>query len=308
MRIGCSQDENRKNKKEFKMSIVINTNLAYLRAANEFYAASDNINTSLARLTSGLRVNSAADDPAGYYFASNINSQLSGMQVASSNIQMGYNIAETAAGDLQIINDQIERIKDLATQASSGTINADQKSEIVKEVEARLDEINRIAKESSFSDIKLLDGSIDNDKGVRIQIGANADSSTNAIYITDVFVKTDTDALNITGSAAAFATIEEAFATASSAAQFIGELEAASDIVKVQISNAGVAQNRMEAALETLNVKYQNYTAAYSTVMETDIAEETQKYTRYVILQQTAAAMMSQANSRSAIALSLLPQ
>ena len=99
-----------------------------------------------------------------------------------------------------------------------------------------------------------------------------------------------------------------AFATASSAAQFIGELEAASDIVKVQISNAGVAQNRMEAALETLNVKYQNYTAAYSTVMETDIAEETQKYTRYVILQQTAAAMMSQANSRSAIALSLLPQ
>lgn len=230
------------------------------------------------------------------------------MQVASSNIQMGYNIVETAAGDLQIINDQIERIKDLATQASSGTINADQKSEIVKEVEARLDEINRIAKESSFSDIKLLDGSIDNDKGVRIQIGANADSSTNALYITDVFVKTDTDALNITGSAAAFATIEEAFATASSAAQFIGELEVASDIVKVQISNAGVAQNRMEAALETLNVKYQNYTAAYSTVMETDIAEETQKYTRYVILQQTAAAMMSQANSRSAIALSLLPQ
>ncbi len=308
MRIARSQDENGKNKKEFKMSISINTNMAYLRATNAFNTAGNDLNTSLQRLTTGYRINSAADDPAGFYYASKLNTQLSGMRVAYSNVQMGFNMAETAVGDLQCINDELERIRDLATMASSETLTDAQKTEIINEAQSRVDEINRLAKESSFGDIKLLDGSIDAGTGVRIQIGANSDPTLNSLQIKDVFMKTDTESLNITGSAAMFATVNEAFAAASSAAKFIEQIDAATDIVKQQISMAGIAQNRMESVLASLNTKYENYTAAYSTVMEADIATETANYTRNMILQQTAASMMAQANTRSMLALSLLPQ
>lgn len=308
MRIARSQDENGKNKKEFKMSISINTNMAYLRATNAFNTAGNDLNTSLQRLTTGYRINSAADDPAGFYYASKLNTQLSGMRVAYSNVQMGFNMAETAVGDLQCINDELERIRDLATMASSETLTDAQKTEIINEAQSRVDEINRLAKESSFGDIKLLDGSIDAGTGVRIQIGANSDPTLNSLQIKDVFMKTDTESLNITGSAAMFATVNEAFAAASSAAKFIEQIDAATDIIKQQISMAGIAQNRMESVLASLNTKYENYTAAYSTVMEADIATETANYTRNMILQQTAASMMAQANTRSMLALSLLPQ
>ena len=308
MRIARSQDENGKNKKEFKMSISINTNMAYLRATNAFNTAGNDLNTSLQRLTTGYRINSAADDPAGFYYASKLNTQLRGMRVAYSNVQMGFNMAETAVGDLQCINDELERIRDLATMASSETLTDAQKTEIINEAQSRVDEINRLAKESSFGDIKLLDGSIDAGTGVRIQIGANSDPTLNSLQIKDVFMKTDTESLNITGSAAMFATVNEAFAAASSAAKFIEQIDAATDIVKQQISMAGIAQNRMESVLASLNTKYENYTAAYSTVMEADIATETANYTRNMILQQTAASMMAQANTRSMLALSLLPQ
>lgn len=282
--------------------------MAYLRASNAFNSSGTKLNTSLQRLTTGYRINSAADDPAGYYYASELNTQLSGMRTAYSNVQMGFNIAQTAAGDLQIINDELQRIKDLATMASSETLSDEQKKEIVNEAQSRIDEINRLAKESSFGDIKLLDGSIDPGAGVRIQIGPNSDPSTNAMQIKNVFLKTDTESLNITGSTAMFATVEEAFAAATSAAKFIDEIDAATDIVKERISNAGIAQNRMQSILSSLNVKYENYTAAYSTVMEADIAAETANYTKYMILQQTASSMMAQANTRSMLALSLLPQ
>lgn len=297
-----------KNEKEFKMSLSINTNMAYLRATNAFNAAGNSLNTSLQRLTTGYRINSAADDPAGYYYASELNNQLSGMRVAYSNVQMGYNMAQTAVGDLQSINDELERIRDLATMASNETLTDAQKTEIINEAQSRIDEINRLAKDSSFGDIKLLDGSVDAGTGVRIQIGANSDPTLNSLQIKNVFLKTDTDSLNITGSTAMFATVEEAFATASAAAQFIDQIDAASDIVKERVSNAGVAQNRMDSILASLNTKYENYTAAYSTVMEADIATETANYTRNMILQQTASSMMAQANTRSMLVLSLLPQ
>lgn len=290
------------------MSLSINTNMAYLRATNAFNAAGNSLNTSLQRLTTGYRINSAADDPAGYYYASELNNQLSGMRVAYSNVQMGYNMAQTAVGDLQSINDELERIRDLATMASNETLTDAQKTEIINEAQSRIDEINRLAKDSSFGDIKLLDGSVDAGNGVRIQIGANSDPTLNSLQIKNVFLQTDTDSLNITGSTAMFATVEEAFATASAAAQFIDQIDAASDIVKERVSNAGVAQNRMDSILASLNTKYENYTAAYSTVMEADIASETANYTRNMILQQTASSMMAQANTRSMLVLSLLPQ
>lgn len=290
------------------MSLSINTNMAYLRATNAFNSAGAKLNTSLQRLTTGYRINSAADDPAGYYYASELNSQLSGIRTAYSNVQMGFNIVQTAEGDLQTISDELLRIKDLATMASNDTLSEEQKKEVINEAQSRIDEINRLAKESTFGDIKLLDGSVDPGSGVRIQIGPNSDPSVNSIQIKNVFLKTDTESLNITGSAAMFATVEEAFAAATTAAKFIDEIESAIDMVKERISNAGVAQNRMESILSSLNTKYENYTAAYSTVMEADIATETANYTKYMILQQTAQSMMAQANTRSMLALSLLPQ
>ena len=126
------------------MSIVINTNMSALRAQNALTRASWSLNTSLERLTTGNRINSAKDDPAGFYYAAGINSQIRGTSVAYNNVSLANNMLATATGDLDSINNQIERIKDLATQYANETLTTEEKAAIQDEVQQRIDEIDRI--------------------------------------------------------------------------------------------------------------------------------------------------------------------
>ena len=152
------------------MSIVINTNVSALHIQNSLNKAKDAMNKSLERLSSGQRINHAADDPAGLYVASGLSSQMRGMKVAQQNVALANNMIETAVGDMQAIHEQIERIKELATEYANSTLSTEQQAAIKEEVTQRVEEINRIAADSTFNDIKLLDGS--QSGGIRIQIGA----------------------------------------------------------------------------------------------------------------------------------------
>ena len=287
------------------MPIVINTNVPALKAQNALTRASWGLNQSLERLTTGSKINSAKDDPAGLYYATGLNSQISGVNAAYSNVQMGINMITTASGDLSNINTQLERIKDLATQYSNSSLTDEQKNAIKAEAKQRVEEINRIAKESKLNKVQLLDGT--QAGGVRLQIGPNADPATNSLTVTGVFEKADVESLNLVGGSSKFADIDAAFANASTAAQFIDIVQDSADIVTERISTAGFYNARLESITDSLITKNENLTSAYSTVMDADVAAETANYIKNQLLQQTASSLLTQANqAQGVLALKLI--
>lgn len=287
------------------MPIVINTNVPALKAQNALTRASWGLNQSLERLTTGSKINSAKDDPAGLYYATGLNSQISGVNAAYSNVQMGINMITTASGDLSNINTQLERIKDLATQYSNSSLTDEQKNAIKAEAKQRVEEINRIAEESKLNKVQLLDGT--QAGGVRLQIGPNADPATNSLTVTGVFEKADVESLNLVGGSSKFADIDAAFANASTAAQFIDIVQDSADIVTERISTAGIYNARLESITDSLITKNENLTSAYSTVMDADVAAETANYIKNQLLQQTASALLTQANqAQGVLALKLI--
>lgn len=287
------------------MPIVINTNVPAIKAQNALTRASWGLNQSLQRLTTGSKINSAKDDPAGLYYATGLNSQISGVNAAYSNVQMGINMITTASGDLSNINTQLERIKDLATQYSNSSLTDEQKNAIKAEAKQRVEEINRIAKESKLNKVQLLDGT--QAGGVRLQIGPNADPATNSLTVTGVFEKADVESLNLVGGSSKFADIDAAFANASTAAQFIDIVQDSADIVTERISTAGIYNARLESITDSLITKNENLQSAVSTVMDADVAAETANYIKNQLLQQTASSLLTQANqAQGVLALKLI--
>ena len=287
------------------MPIVINTNVPAIKAQNALTRASWGLNQSLERLTTGSKINSAKDDPAGLYYATGLNSQISGVNAAYSNVQMGINMITTASGDLSNINTQLERIKDLATQYSNSSLTDEQKNAIKAEAKQRVEEINRIAEESKLNNLQLLDGS--QAGGVRLQIGPNADPATNSLTVTGVFEKADVESLNLVGGSSKFADIDAAFANASTAAQFIDIVQDSADIVTERISTAGIYNARLESITDSLITKNENLQSAVSTVMDADVAAETANYIKNQLLQQTASSLLTQANqAQGVLALKLI--
>lgn len=283
------------------MPIVINSNVPALIARNALTRATWSLNKSMERLSTGSRINHASDDPAGYYYASKIDTQLRGTKVAYQNVAAGKDMLTIAQGDLDSINSQLERIKDLATEYSNDSITDEEKKAIKEEAKQRIEEIERITKESKFNKVQLLDGSKD---GARLQIGPDSDPATNAIYVNGVFLDTSTgqDGIKLFGDGAdQYADLEAAFADADTAAKFIDIVQASADIVTERIATAGVYQSRLESISDNLLTKNENLTSAYSTVMDTDIASETANYIKQQIIQQTASAMLVQANQASGV-------
>lgn len=286
------------------MSIVINTNMPVLIAETELQKATAEINKSMQRLSTGLRINSAKDDPAGSYIASGINTRLRGIQVAAQNVATGSSLISVAEGDLSIIADHLDRIKELATQYANDTLSTLEQDTIKDEVKQRVDEINRIAAEAAFNKVKLLDGSRDS---IRIQIGPDGAPDYNALVIEDVFTNATTgqDGLKLFGGT--YADVDAAFADATTAADFMTIVESSLDGVNRRIATAGIYQNRLESISNLLLIQSENLTSTYSSIVDADIAMETSNYVRNQILQQTASAMLAQANQvPGSIALSLI--
>ncbi len=287
------------------MSIIINTNVPALISQNALTRATWSLNQSLERMSTGHRINSAADDPAGSYFASGLNTQIRAISTVTRNVQLASNMISVAEGDMQSIMNNVERVKDLAMQYSSDTLTDEQKDAIKTEAQQRIDEINRLAEDSSFNEMKLLDGSLG--ASVRIQIGTNSDPATNALNITGVFDNANAESINLIGGASDYASIDEAFAAASTAAKFIDIAQESIDVLSKRISTAGIYQNRLESISDSLLTKNENLNSAYSTIMDTDIATETANYIKQQLLQQTASSMLSQANQNGGVlALSLV--
>lgn len=292
------------------MAVVVNTNVSSLIAQRNLTSAQNAMNTSMKRMSTGVKINSAADDAAGLYVAKGLETQIRGSQQAVQNVEVGVNVLQTAEGDLSTIQDNLLRIKDLMIQAANDYYSTDAKTAIRNEVEQRMNEINRLSSASNFNGIYLLNGSIPS-TGLRLQIGAGSATFENSITVKGVFSSASCGALGMitgtgTGAAAITTTLDGVFANTSSCAAFIANCDAAITNITTKRADLGVAQNRMTSASSSLAITIENLTASKSTIMDTDVAAESSNYTKAQILQQSTAALLVQANSLPQVALQLI--
>ena len=287
------------------MAIIVNTNMSALKTQKNLNNASNSLQTALERMSTGLKINKAADDAAGLYVATNLNTQISGSKVAKNNISTGNNVLSTLEGDLDVIMDNLNRIRDLSVQAANSIYDESAMGAMKDEIDQRLQEIDRISLASNFNGLQLLAG-----EG---QLAENAISLDKTF-----FAKTDSSTLGssykgqlpngskLTANKGLSGNLELAFANASSAAQYIDIIDAAIDDISSKKSTIGATMNRLDAALTSLTTVIENNTAAKSTIMDADIAEESAEYTKQQILQQTSSALLVQANQLPSLALNLI--
>jgi flagellin len=267
--------------------------------------STNNIGTSLERLSTGYRINKAADDAAGLTISQSFESQARGDQVASSNAQTGINLLQTAEGDMGVIQDNLQRIRDLTVQAANDTNGTSERNAIKSEVSQRLSEISRIAKASKFNSIDLLNGTYSSSNPLEIQIGSNSTTSLNAINIcsstTNPLASATATSLGID-----LANNTSAFSNYTGASGYIDKIDSAIATISDRRSTIGSYQNRLNSALDSLNVKYENMSASESQIRDTNVASESANLTKNQILQQASAQLLAQANASPQIALTLI--
>jgi flagellin len=275
------------------MGLRIYNNVEAANAHRVLNNTNDALSKSMERLSSGLRINRAADDAAGLAVSEVMRSQIRGMNVASRNAQDGVSLVQVADGALGNVGNMLQRVRDLAVQAANGTLTDSQRSNLNAEVQQILTEINATGAQTEFNGIRILAGSVAAAaSAVTLQVGANGGQ---AIAFTIGTV--GTTALTIQG-------LSVSFATAASAA--IASLDVAIGAITTQRANLGAIQNRLEQTINRLGVTSENLQAAESRIRDADMAAEMISFTKNQILQQSGMAMLSQANAAPQSVLSLL--
>ncbi len=280
------------------MALTINTNIASLNAQRNLSSSQGSLETSLRRLSSGLRVNSAKDDAAGLFSIQKMTADIRGLNQAVRNAQDGISLAQTGEGAMDQVQTAIQRIREIAVQSSNATV--EDRTGLQAEVDQLTQEISRIVQTTEFNGQKLLDGTT---SSLTFQIGQDGVSS-NQISVSglDLTALTAYDSdLTATG------TVDVSTAAAASGA--IAGLDSATtgnDFVSSSRATFGAVQNRFEAVISNLTTYSENLSAARSRIQDTDFAMETANLTRAQILQQAGVAMLSQANALPQTALSLL--
>ena len=285
------------------MGIVVQTNTLALNSQKNLNKATSSMNQAMERLSTGYKINKAADDAAGLFVATTMTSQISGSEKAKENANIGINLLQTAEGSLTTIQDNLQRIRDLTVQAANEVYSSESLAAMKMEVDARLAEIDRIASVAEFNGIKLLDGT---KNSITLQIGANSTAATNAVTIENVFKDTKSATLNVDNS-----NYKNAFTGGNAdqitdAQAYLSNISAALTTISTQRSNIGAYQSRLNSAIDTLTVNIENLSAARSTIQDADVAVESSNYIKNQILQQSTTAMLSAANQAPSIALSLI--
>lgn len=273
------------------MASVINTNLVSLNAQRNLSVSQSSLTTTMQRLSSGLRVNSAKDDAAGLAIAERMSSQVRGMNVAMRNANDGISMAQTAEGALSKVGDSLQRMRELTVQARNGSNGAKDQASLDKEYQQLATEIGRVVSGSDFNGKKVLG----TDAGtVTFQVGANT-TSDDRIDIITADLTTNASITDVT-SASIMGTDTSTVAIGADLDKVMNNIDAALDVVNSQRAILGASQNRFEAVIGNLQVAAENTSAARSRIMDADFAAETANLSRTQILQQAGTAMVAQAN------------
>ncbi len=265
---------------------IINTNYLALVSQNNLNKSQSTLGSAIERLSSGLRINSAKDDAAGQAIANRMTAQIRGMTQAARNANDGISLTQTAEGNLNEINNNLQRIRELAVQAVNSTNSATDLASIQQEVDDRLAEITRVVTNAEFNGTKLLDGSANN---LVLQVGANA-AADNQITVS----------IADASSAGAAVTLAVGDATV------LTDLDTRISAIDTARSNLGSVQNRLTSTVNNLNNTITNLSASRSRIEDADYAVEVSNMTRAQILQQAGTAVLAQANQVPQTMLSLL--
>ena len=314
------------------MALTINTNISSLIAQRNLNSATTALNTSIERMTTGYKINHAADNAAGYSIANMWETQLGSLDVAADNAATGSDMLTTVEETYGLLSSHLQRVRDLTEQAANGTYGSQSLRAIHSEIEARLQEVNRIAANAEFNGIKLMDGNGIPSYGINLQVGLHADANSCINLAQSLFADASISGL-LAGAKTQIQTVDntvtnlnDSLSTVAAACAGMiksggkyvpgGDTVKAVDMLK-HIDNAineiserttkiGEAQNRVESALSSIDVQTQNLTSSLSTLRDTDIAQESSNYIQAQILQQASATLLSTANQLPSIALNLI--
>jgi len=272
------------------MGLRVNTNIASLTAQRNLHTVSSRLQGNYARLSSGLRIATASDDAAGLAISERMRAQIRSYSVTARNAQDGISLAQTTEGALNEVSNILTRMRELAIQAANGTLAQEDRDTIDVEVQALIEEIDRIAGTTEFNGVSLLNGASTIDIQVGIDSGANevigidtVDVQTSALFTAAI------DVTSVGGANSALAVLDGGI-----------------DIINTTRGDLGAAENRMQSALASILNARENLSAAESRIRDVDVAAETADLTRNSIMQQASVSVLQQANAQPQIALSLL--
>ncbi len=271
------------------MGLSIQTNIAAMDAHRNLVNTSDQLTQSMERLSSGYRINSAADDAAGLSISEKLSAQVSSLQQAQANAQDGVSLVQTADGAMSEVQSMLQRVRDLAVEYNNGTLSSSDKAAITNEVAQLCAEIAQIGGQTAFNGIALLSGGAT----ITFQVGAD-DGEVVSV-----------NALKLFGSGAGFA-IDSAVFTFTGATITLASIDSAINSVSTARSTFGAVQNRLQHTLNNLASYQENLSASESSIKDVDMASEMVNFTKLQVLQQAGTAMVAQANSDQQSVLKLL--
>lgn len=272
------------------MALSVNTNVMSLNSQRNLSNSTNDLSTSFQRLSSGLRVNSAADDAAGLQIGTRLTAQTNGLDQAARNANDGISVAQTAEGALDETTNMLQRMRVLSIQAANGSNSDSDRTALNKEFTELTSEMDRIAKDTTFAGQALLDGTYTAD----YQVGADANQTIGLSVATSM------------GAVGLGVTATVAITTASAAQDAITKIDDALSTVNGVRADLGAKQNRFSSTIRNLENVSENVSASKSRIMDADFAKESANLARNQVLQQASSSMLAQANQQPQIALSLL--
>ena len=301
------------------MSIYVNTNVSSINTTNKLAKATHSLDTTYKRLSSGYRINSAKDDAAGLQISNRLTSQINGLKQGNRNANDGIALAQTAEGALDEVHTMLQRIRTLSVQSANGTNTTEDRVSIQGEVSQLCAEINRIATKTTFGGAEILSGKdstgkklLNADGKVAFQVGANHDDTISIDLASGFSVKQmaakaePTNAIDKVKDADGHADSSFSVCTAENAQKTLGAIDKYIAYVDEKRGEFGAIQNRLESTISNQSNIAENESDARSRIRDTDYAEEAANLSQQNIIQQAATSMLTQANSRPQIALSLL--
>jgi flagellin len=278
------------------MGLRINQNIAAQNAYRNLSVSDNQMSKSLEKLSSGFRINRAADDAAGLAISEGLRSQVGGLKVAVRNAQDGVSVVQTAEGALNEVHSILQRMRDLGVQAGNDSNNTEARANISTEVDSLAKELTRISDSTNFNGTKLLDGSAGTSGVMKFQVGADGDASSQ--------IEVDLTKSNVATIGTAVTGL--AFTDAAASQTSIKAIDDQIKAVSTARAELGAYQNRFEHTINNQNVAIENLSASESRIRDTDMAQEMMSFTRSQILTQAGTSMLSQANQSQQGVLSLL--
>ncbi|HCY29433.1 flagellin [Alteromonas australica] len=280
------------------MSLFVNTNVSSLNAQRQLFTTGNNLSTAFERLSSGFRINSAADDAAGLQITDRMTSQIQGLDQAVRNANDGISLAQTAEGAMAETTTALQRIRTLAIQSQNGINSSADRAALQKEVSALRTEISRIATTTEFAGVSILSGVF----SASFLVGANSGQTVSVNLSTQALTAAGVNGFSATG----LGIISADVLTAAGASALLDDVDAAISAIGGLRADLGAIQNRFQSTIRNLSNISENVSAARSRIKDADFATETAELSRNQILQQASTTILAQANQRPQAALSLL--